>query len=99
MPRHDHWCRPCGRRFETTTAEPSWCPVCGSTNTHWLPQIATGGFEKFWSPHLDHEPVEITSAQHLDRELKARGKHIQMAPKREKYQRLPKSAEEAKHRF
>lgn len=96
MPRHDHWCRRCRAEFEVTTAEPSACTVCGSTDTHWRPKLGnTGGFAAFWHPNLGHEPVYVDSARTLDKEMEKAQVFIGESPRREKYQRLPQTREEA----
>lgn len=98
MARHDHYCHDCKAEFEVHTAEPSACPRCGSLSTHWLPKLLnTSAFAQFYHPNLGHEPVLIDSARTFDREQQKAGVFVKDSPKREKFQHLPQTYNEAKY--
>ena len=100
VPKHDHWCRRCNNTFEVRTAEPSPCPHCLSTNTHWLPQLGSiGHLPAFFHPHLGHDPVYIDSVRTMDRALATAKAHCPEGRRKEPYRRLPQSDGEARHRF
>lgn len=96
MPRHDHRCQACQQAFEAPTIDVAACPTCGSPQVIWVPQVHTPQFKSFWHPHLGHEPVHITSAKQLDRELESRHLTLREAPRRERHQRLPETEQEAR---
>lgn len=99
MGLHNMGCNECGHAFVSGRLEKVVCPVCSSIDTKWFPSIMVGSTKKFWHPHLEHEPVEITSMRQLDKELEKRNLDIPEAPNKRLFKKperpLPQTREEA----
>lgn len=94
---HDLECRKCQSEFTSLLVEVP-CPRCGSQDVIWHMSVMTSHFTPFWHPNLGHEPVEITSASQLDKELGKRRLHVNEERSRKRV-RLPATKREALERF